>query len=91
MPIGGLKEKIYAAVRAGIKKVLIPDENYRELREFDKNIINSIKIIPVSEAITILKHTLVKPVIPLNMSESELISLQKKQIQSTSVRENLPN
>ena len=91
LPIGGLKEKIYAAVRAGIKKVLIPDENFRELREFDKNITNNIKIVPVSEAITILKHTLVKPIVALNMSESEIISLQKKQIQSSSVRENLPN
>ena len=71
LPIGGLKEKIYAASRAGIKKVLIPQENYREVTEFDKEVINGIKIIPVSEAFSILVHTLTKPVIPLNLSESQ--------------------
>ncbi len=78
LPIGGLKEKIYAASRAGIKKVLIPEENYREVVEFDKEILKSVKIIAVSEAISILKHTLTKQVIPLNLTESELRSSQKK-------------
>ncbi len=72
LPIGGLKEKIYAASRAGIKKVLIPQENFREISEFDKEVIKGIKIIPVSEAFSILEHTLVKSIIPLNLSESQL-------------------
>ncbi len=72
LPIGGLKEKIYAASRAGIKKVLIPQENYREISEFDKEVIRGIKIIPVSEAFSILEHTLTKPVIPVNLTESQL-------------------
>ncbi len=72
LPIGGLKEKIYAASRAGIKKVLIPQENYREVKEFDKEVIKGIKIIPVSDAFSILEHTLTKPIIPLNLSESQL-------------------
>ena len=44
LPIGGLKEKIYAAVRAGIKTVLIPNENKGEIVEFDKDLLKSIKI-----------------------------------------------
>ncbi len=72
LPIGGLKEKIYAASRAGIKKVLIPQENFREVSEFDKEVMKGIKIIPVSEAFSILEHTLVKSIIPLNLSESQL-------------------
>ncbi len=72
LPIGGLKEKIYAAGRAGIKKVLIPQENYREVSEFDKEVIKGIKIIAVSDAFSILEHTLTKPVIPLNLTESQL-------------------
>ena len=72
LPIGGLKEKIYAASRAGIKKVLIPHENFREVSEFDKEVIKGIKIIPVSDAFSILEHTLVKSIIPLNLSESQL-------------------
>ena len=76
LPIGGLKEKIYAASRAGIKKVLIPLENFREVSEFDKEVIKGIKIIPVSEAFSILEHTLTKPIIPLNLTESQLKNSQ---------------
>ncbi len=72
LPIGGLKEKIYAASRAGIKKVLIPQENFREVSEFDKEVMKGIKIIPVSDAFSILEHTLTKSIIPLNLSESQL-------------------
>tara|TARA_B100001057_G_scaffold459467_1_gene509641 strand:- start:444 stop:2837 length:2394 start_codon:yes stop_codon:yes gene_type:complete len=89
LPIGGLKEKIYAASRAGIKKVLIPEENYREVVDFDKEILKNIKIIPVSEAISILEHTLTKSVIPLNLSESELQTSQKKSTISDLSKENL--
>ena len=77
LPIGGLKEKIYAATRAGIKKVLIPHENFREVSEFDKEVIRNIKIIPVSDAFSILEHTLTKQVIPLNLTESQLKNNQK--------------
>ena len=72
LPIGGLKEKIYAASRAGIKKVLIPQDNFREVSEFDKEVIKGMKIIPVSDAFSILEHTLTKSVIPLNLTESQL-------------------
>ena len=72
LPIGGLKEKIYAAGRAGIKKVLIPQDNFREVSEFDKEVMKGIKIIPVSDAFSILEHTLTKSVIPLNLTESQL-------------------
>ena len=72
LPIGGLKEKIYAASRAGIKKVLIPYENYREISDFDKDVIKGMKIVAVSDAMSILEHTLTKQIIPLNLSESQL-------------------
>jgi len=89
LPIGGLKEKIYAASRAGIKKVLIPEENLREINEFDKDIIKSIKIVPVNEADSILEHTLVKSVIPLNLTESDLLSNEKRAISGSNYKENL--
>ncbi len=76
LPIGGLKEKIYAASRAGIKKILIPQENFREVSEFDKEVLKGIKIIPVSEAFSILEHTLTKSIIPFNLSESQLKNSQ---------------
>ena len=89
LPIGGLKEKIYAACRAGIKKVLIPEENMRELIELDREILKSIKIISVSEAISILDHTLTKPIISLNLSESELENNQKSSSSREQVKENI--
>jgi len=89
LPIGGLKEKIYAAIRAGIKTVIIPDDNMREIVEFDKDIIKAVKIIPVSEATTILKYTLTKPVIPLNLNESDIVRAQKSNFEADNLKENL--
>ena len=89
LPIGGLKEKIYAASRAGIKKVLIPDENKHEVTEFDKEILKNIEIIPVSEATSILKHSLSKPVLPINLSESSIKNHQKNTTSSDQTKENI--
>ena len=89
LPIGGLKEKIYAASRAGIKKVLIPNDNFREIVEFDKEILKSLKIIPVSEAISILEHSLVKQIVPLNLGESEIENTQKNQTSVVQPKENI--
>ena len=77
LPIGGLKEKLYAALRAGIKIVLISEENKKELTEVDKDVLKFIKIITVNDAKSILEHTLVKPIVPLNLSESDIIKSQK--------------
>jgi len=59
LPIGGLKEKILAAHRGGIKKVLIPAENKKDLREIPKSISKQIKIIPVEHMDEVLTHALV--------------------------------
>ncbi len=89
LPIGGLKEKIYAASRAGIKKVLIPEENSSEIKEFDKEVLKSIKIIPISEAKAILEHTLLKPINPLNITESDILEAQKSSQIENNIKENL--
>ena len=89
LPIGGLKEKIYAASRAGIKKVLIPEENKNEIIEFDKEILKTIEIIPISEAKSILEHSLTKPISPLNLTESEILEAQKNRFSETNIKENL--
>jgi len=89
LPIGGLKEKIYAAVRAGIKTVLIPEDNKREIVEFDKDVLKHLKIIPVNEATSILKYTLLKPIIPLNLNESDILRSQKSGFQTNNLKENL--
>ena len=61
LPIGGLKEKLLAAHRAGIKKVLIPLENKKDLIEVPKTILNSIEVIPVKNIDEVLKVALTKP------------------------------
>ncbi len=60
LPIGGLKEKLLAAVRGGIKKVLIPEENVKDLKDIPSNIKDNIEIIPVSNIDQVLEHALVK-------------------------------
>ena len=89
LPIGGLKEKIYAASRAGIKKVLIPEENKNEVAEFDKEILKTVKIIPINEAKSILEHTLIKPISPLDLSESDVLEAQKNRYSDTNLKENI--
>ncbi|MEP7455151.1 endopeptidase La [Phyllobacterium sp. SB3] len=60
LPIGGLKEKLLAALRGGIKTVLIPEENAKDLAEIPDNVKNGLEIIPVSHANEVLKHALVR-------------------------------
>ena len=60
LPIGGLKEKLLAAHRAGIKEVLIPKENEKDLGDMPKKITDEIKITPVEFADEVLKIALTK-------------------------------
>ena len=62
LPIGGLKEKLLAAVRGGIKTVLIPEENIKDLKDIPANIKDNIEIIPVSNIDQVLEHALVRKV-----------------------------
>ena len=58
LPIGGLKEKLLAALRGGITTVLIPDENVKDLREVPDSVKDGMKIIPVKEVSEVLGHAL---------------------------------
>ncbi|MDJ0638143.1 MAG: endopeptidase La [Paracoccaceae bacterium] len=60
MPIGGLKEKLLAALRGGIKTVLIPEENEKDLAEIPDNVKDGLKIIPVAHVSDVLKHALAR-------------------------------
>jgi len=60
LPIGGLKEKLLAALRAGIKKVLIPEENVKDLAEIPESIKNVLEIIPVARMDDVLKVALLR-------------------------------
>ncbi len=58
LPIGGLKEKILAAHRGGITKVLIPRDNEKDLQDLPKNILKEVKVIPVDHMDAVLMHAL---------------------------------
>ena len=58
LPIGGLKEKLLAAHRGGISKVLIPEENEKDLAEIPKNIKDKLEIVPVKWIDAVLEHAL---------------------------------
>jgi ATP-dependent Lon protease len=63
LPIGGLKEKLLAALRGGLKTVLIPKENERDLPEIPDNVKKGLEIIPVSTVDEVLAKALVKPLV----------------------------
>ncbi|PRD41601.1 endopeptidase La [Phyllobacterium phragmitis] len=69
LPIGGLKEKLLAALRGGIKTVLIPEENAKDLVEIPDNVKNGLEIIPVSRAGEVLQHALVRMPEPIEWTE----------------------
>ena len=70
LPIGGLKEKLLAALRGGIKKVLIPEENAKDLADIPDNVKNGLEIVPVSHADEVLKHALVRMPEPIEWDEA---------------------
>jgi len=71
LPIGGLKEKLLAALRAGIKTVLIPKENEKDLADIPDNVKRKMEIVPVSDCDEVLARALVKELTPIEWNESE--------------------
>tara|TARA_B100000029_G_scaffold12665_1_gene13314 strand:- start:3348 stop:5762 length:2415 start_codon:yes stop_codon:yes gene_type:complete len=71
LPIGGLKEKLLAAVRGGIKSVIIPKENEKDLADIPDNIKKGIKIIVASTVDEVLEHALTSSLVPIEWNESE--------------------
>ncbi len=71
LPIGGLKEKLLAALRGGISTVLIPQENEKDLVEIPANIKEGLTIIPVAHVDEVLAHALVEAVTPIEWTEDD--------------------
>ena len=72
LQIGGLKEKLLAAHRAGIKEVLIPKENEKDLVDMPKKIMDDIKITPVEHADQVIKIALTKELKPTEWVEVDI-------------------
>ena len=77
LPIGGLKEKLLAAHRAGIKKVIIPEENQKDLADIPQKILNDIEIKTVKSVDEVLKMALLKELVPVEWIDVDNISKTK--------------
>jgi ATP-dependent Lon protease len=71
LPIGGLKEKLLAALRAGIKTVLIPKENEKDLADIPDNVKRKMDIVPVTDCDEVLARALVRELTPIEWNESD--------------------
>jgi ATP-dependent Lon protease len=76
LPIGGLKEKLLAALRGGIKTVLIPHENEKDLVEIPANIRDGLTIIPVRHVDEVLALALVEPLVAIEWTEADELAAQ---------------
>ncbi|HUD24555.1 MAG TPA: endopeptidase La [Burkholderiaceae bacterium] len=77
LAIGGLKEKLLAALRGGIKTVLIPEENVKDLAEIPDNVKNRIEIVPVKWIDQVLEVALTRQPIPLSDEEAAVATTPK--------------
>jgi ATP-dependent Lon protease len=76
LAIGGLKEKLLAALRGGIKIVLIPEENVKDLAEIPANAKEGLEIIPVAHVDEVLARALVEPLAPIEWTEADDLASQ---------------
>jgi ATP-dependent Lon protease len=76
LPIGGLKEKLLAALRGGIKTVLIPEENEKDLAEIPDNVKEGLEIIPVSHVDQVLEQALTAIPAPIEWTEADDLASQ---------------
>ncbi|CAO3354650.1 endopeptidase La [Azospirillum melinis] len=72
LPIGGLKEKLLAALRGGIKHVLIPKDNEKDLADIPDNVKRGLEIMPVGTVDEVLRNALVRPLEPIEWTEPEV-------------------
>ena len=70
LPIGGLKEKLLAALRGGVKTVLIPEENAKDLADIPDNVKNALEVIPVSRMDEVLQHALTRQPVAISWEET---------------------
>ncbi|MCY4498361.1 MAG: endopeptidase La, partial [Rhodospirillaceae bacterium] len=83
LPIGGLKEKLLAALRAGVNTVLIPKENEKDLAEIPDNVKRGLEIVAVNTVDDALKLALTKPLVPIEWDEeAELTKVAAKKAET---------
>ena len=78
LPIGGLKEKLLAALRGGIKTVLIPKDNEKDLAEIPDNVKRGLEIIPVTTVDEVLDQALTRKLVPIEWEEVDTVAAPGK-------------
>jgi ATP-dependent Lon protease len=76
LPIGGLKEKLLAALRGGLKHVLIPKDNQKDLADIPDNVKRGLDIIPVATVDDVLRNALTRPLEPIEWTDPEDVSAE---------------
>tara|TARA_E500000178_G_scaffold349509_1_gene406535 strand:- start:362 stop:1237 length:876 start_codon:yes stop_codon:yes gene_type:complete len=74
LPIGGLKEKLLAAMRSGISKVIIPKDNEKDLEEIPDNVKKKIKVILAENIFDVLKESLTKKIVAIKWKEDDVLA-----------------
>jgi ATP-dependent Lon protease len=78
LPIGGLKEKLLAALRGGIRTVLIPKDNEKDLAEIPDNVKAGLEIIPVSTVDEVLAKALTLPLTPIVWTDEDELAEDRR-------------
>jgi len=91
LPIGGLKEKLLAALRGGVKTVLIPKENEKDLEEIPDNVKEGLEIIPVETVDQVIEKAFAEPVEPVEWTEADAAALAEMPAQSPGGAEQRPH
>lgn len=81
LPIGGLKEKLLAALRGGIRTVLIPEENAKDLADIPDNVKSGLEIVPVARMDDVLKRALVRMPEPIEWTEADAEAARAKRVE----------
>jgi ATP-dependent Lon protease len=87
LPIGGLKEKLLAALRGGIKVVLIPEDNVKDLADIPANVKNGMEIVPVSHVGEVLKRALIRMPDPVEWDEEAEEAAKKASLTPNTVEQ----
>jgi ATP-dependent Lon protease len=89
LPIGGLKEKLLAALRGGVRTVLIPKENEKDLADIPENVKQGLEIIPVGTVDEVLAKALSRPLTPIEWTDEDELAEDKRAAQAAEGLENV--
>jgi len=78
LPIGGLKEKLLAALRGGVKTVLIPKDNEKDLAEIPDNVKTGLEIIPVATVDEVVSKALTRPLTPVVWTDEDELAEDRR-------------